>query len=225
MNTIIKYLKELEANNNREWYHANKNEFKQANAEFESIISEIMIRLGQIEPDILRYEPRELTFKIVRDTRFSNDKSPYNPSFRCHISTQGKLPIPVGYYLQIKPYGNSFFGGGLFADMFKDATQLLRDYLYDNVDEYESIINDSEFASVYKVKGQALKKVPNGYDPNHKAAEYVKYKSLYIEDFFNDELLNDTDAFINFAIERFTLMKPFNDFLNKALKGFTMPTR
>lgn len=225
MNKIIKYLEQLEANNNREWYHEHKKDLIEANGEFEKIISEIMIRLGQVDPDILHYEPKELTFKLVRDTRFSNDKSPYNPSFRCHISTQGKLPIPVGYFIQIRPHGNSFFGGGLFADMFKDATRMIRDYLYNNVDEYERIIREPQFASVFEVKGQALKKVPVGYDPDHKAAEYVKYKCLYLEDYFEDSLLDDTDAFINHAVKRFLLMKPFNDFLNKALKEFKMPTR
>ena len=36
MNTqfIIDYLSALNLNNNREWYHANKNDFKKANAEF-----------------------------------------------------------------------------------------------------------------------------------------------------------------------------------------------
>lgn len=66
--------------------------------------------------------PKELTFKLARDTCFSHDKSPYNPVFRAHIGAMGKLPVPVGYYLMIKPGDASFLGGGFFTDMLKDAT-------------------------------------------------------------------------------------------------------
>ena len=42
---------------------------------------------------------------------------------------KGKLPIPVGYFLAIKPNNQSFLGGGLFADVFRDATNMIRDYM------------------------------------------------------------------------------------------------
>ena len=32
----------------------------------------------------------------------------------------------------IKPGNQSFLGGGLFADMFKDATAMVRDYIAQN---------------------------------------------------------------------------------------------
>ena len=123
MNTqlILKYLTDLSENNNREWYHAHKTENKAANAAFESLVQELIFRIGEFDNSVIHNEPKSLTFKLVRDTRFSHDKSPYNPAFRAHISSQGKLPIPVGYYLMIKPGSQSFLGGGLFADMFKDA--------------------------------------------------------------------------------------------------------
>ena len=170
MNTqlILNYLADLSKNNNREWYHAHKAENKAANTEFESLIGELIFRIGEFDSSVLHNEPKSLTFKLVRDTRFSHDKSPYNPAFRAHISSQGKLPIPVGYYLMIKPGGQSFLGGGLFADMFKDATTMVRD---------------------------------------------------------KDEELDDAESLIIKATELFRIMKPFNDYLNKALVGFQMPTR
>ena len=131
MNTqmILDYLTQLSANNNREWHHAHKAEYQAANGQFEELIQALMLRIGEFDGSILGYAPKELTFKLVRDTRFSHDKSPYNPAFRAHISSMGKLPIPVGYYLMLKPGGQSFLGGGLFADMFKDATRMVRDYI------------------------------------------------------------------------------------------------
>ena len=183
MNTqiIIDYLSALSLNNNREWYHANKEAYKKANAEFEGLLQALMLEIGKFDSSILHNNPKDLTFKLVRDTRFSRDKSPYNPAFRAHISSKGKLPVPVGYYIMIKPDNQSFLGGGLFADMFKDATTMIRDYIAQNGEEWEKIIHKPEFEKYFTVEGTALKNVPAGYEKEHPQAEYLKFKSWYLE--------------------------------------------
>lgn len=224
-NHILTYLGELEKNNSREWFHEHKSEYQEAVEEFEGIIERLMIELGKDDSRILEFQPKELTFKIMRDTRFSKDKSPYNPAFRCHISPGGKLPVPVGDFLLICPGGRSFLGGGLFADVFKDATQMIRDYICIHFDEFQAVLDEPGFKENFIICGTSLKNVPKGYDPEHPMAQYLKFKSWYIEDNFKDGLLDNADAFIEYAVERFRLMRPFNDFLNKALKGFQMPSR
>ena len=223
--TIIDYLSALSLNNNREWYHANKDDYKKANAEFEELLQALIAEIGKFDSNILHNNPKDLTFKIVRDTRFSHDKSPYNPAFRAHIASKGKLPVPVGYYLMIKPGGQSFLGGGLFADMFKDATAMIRDHISQHGEEWEQLIHEPEFEKYFTVQGTALKNVPAGYDKGHPQAEYLKLKSWYLEYPIKDEELNDAEAFLQKAAEIFRIMKPFNDYLNKALAGFQMPAR
>ena len=227
MNTqiILEYLTSLDRNNNREWYHAHKAEYKEANAEFEALLQALILEIGRFDSSIVHNDPKDLTFRLVRDTRFSHDKSPYNPAFRAHISSKGKLPVPVGYYLMIKPGGQSFLGGGLFADMFKDATAMVRDYIAGNGGEFEKVIHDPEFEKYFAVKGSTLKNVPAGYDKEHPQAEYLKFKSWYLEYPLKDEELQDAESFLTKATELFRIMKPFNDYLNKALAGFQMPAR
>ncbi len=227
MNTqmILNYLNELSANNNREWYHAHKAEYQAANAQFEELIQALILQIGEFDGSILGHAPRELTFKLVRDTRFSHDKSPYNPAFRAHISSMGKLPIPVGYYLMLKPGGQSFLGGGLFADMFKDATRMVRDYISEHGGEWEAVITAPSFLECFTVNGSALKNVPAGYEKEHPQAEYLKYKSWYLEYSIQDEELADGGLFLSKAVDIFQRMKPFNDYLNRALVGFKMPER
>lgn len=227
MNTriILDYLKNLSENNNREWYHAHKAEYKEANARFEALVQELILQIGKFDSSILPREAKELTFKLVRDTRFSNDKSPYNPAFRAHIGPRGKLPVPVGYYLVIKPGGQSFLGGGLFADMFKEATSMVRDYIASNGGEWEKILHDPDFQKAFTLRGTALKNVPAGYDREHPQAEYLKYKSWYLEYLLGDDMVADEERFLEEAVRLFRLMKPFHDFLNRALEGFQMPAR
>lgn len=222
---ILKYLTDLSEHNNREWYHAHKAENREANAQFEELIQTLILRIGEFDTSILHNQPKKLTFKLVRDTRFSHDKSPYNPSFRAHIASKGKLPVPVGYYLMIKPGGRSFLGGGLFADMFKDATAMIRDYITEHGEEFEEIIHAPEFQKYFRVQGTSLKNVPAGYDKEHPQAEYLKFKSWYLEYPIKDEELYDAEAFLTKAAGLFRIMKPFNDYLNRALVNFQMPAR
>lgn len=227
MNTqlIIDYLSSLCMNNNRDWYHANKDDYKRANAEFEKLLQTLILEIGKFDNSILHNNPKDLTFKIVRDTRFSRDKSPYNPAFRAHISSKGKLPVPVGYYLMIKPGNHSFLGGGLFADMFKDATAMIRDYIFQHGEEWENIIHEPDFEKYFTVQGTVLKNVPAGYEKEHPQASYLKFKSWYLEYPLKDEEVKDVESFLEKAVELFQIMKPFNDYLNRALADFQMPAR
>ena len=226
MNTqlIMNYLSELEKNNNREWYHDHKEDYKAATAAFEELLQELLLEIGTFDKQALSLNPKDLTFKLQRDTRFSHDKSPYNPAFRAHLAPS-KLPVPVGYYLMIRPGGKSFLGGGLFADMFKDATGRVRDYITAHPGEWDAIIHEPEFAAHFTVQGTALKKVPAGYDTEHPQAEFLKFKSWYLEYPLDDKELLDEENFPAHAARLFQLMKPFNDYLNKALTGFQMPAR
>lgn len=222
-NLILDYLSDLEKNNNKEWFGQHKAEYKAANEEFLSFVDALIFEIGKTDPSILHNEAKNLTFKLQRDTRFSKDKSPYNPSFRAHIGPAGKLPVPVGYYIMISPGGKTFLGGGLFADMFKDATDQIRSYIAAHGTEWETIIHAPAFERHFKVMGNALKNVPKDYDKNHPQAEYLKNKSWFLESHIPDDLVRDSETFFNLAVEQFLAMKDFNDFLNRALKDFKMP--
>jgi uncharacterized protein (TIGR02453 family) len=131
----------------------------------------------------------------------------------------------VGYYVAVAPGNRSFIGGGLFASMFKDATTMIRDYITANGTELEAIVSEKAFAEHFVIKGEALKNVPKGYDPAHPQADYLKNKSLYLEYPISDGEVADGNRFMAQAALLFRYMKPFNDYLNSALLGFTMPSR
>lgn len=221
---MLDYLTDLENHNEREWYQTNKEQYKRANQEFEDLIQSLIFEIGKTDSTILHNVPKELTFKLIRDTRFSVDKSPYNPAFRAHISSMGKLPIPVGYFIAVKPNGRSFLGGGLFTGIFKNATTMIRDSIVENSEELGHIITNQTFTKYFSVKGESLKNVPNGYDKMHPQAEYLKNKSWYLEYPLTDEQIAD-EKFILLAAEIYEAMQPFNAFLNRALEKFKMPIR
>ena len=59
---IIDYLSALSMNNNREWYHANKDDFKKANAEFEEFLQALILEIGKFDSSILHNNPKDLTY-------------------------------------------------------------------------------------------------------------------------------------------------------------------
>jgi len=224
MKVIYDFLHDLNNNNSMEWMKNNRKSYEKAKNTFELLLIDLINGIYIFDNTIKVLPPKDLTFKLNRDTRFSHDKSPYNPSFRAHISKGGKLPIPVGYFISIKP-NNSFLGGGLFASMFVEATKNIRDYIVKNEKTFVKIIETKEFRNHFSIEGEKLQNVPKEYDKEHKLAEYLKYKSWYIEYKIKDNVVLKADNFIKMSLEIFQKMKPFNDFLNKALIDFKMPIR
>lgn len=221
--SMLHFLTELRANNTLDWMHAHKAEHKRAAADFETLVEELLLRLGKYDSTLLTLRAGDLTSRLNRDTRFSADKSPYTPAFRAHLSTGGKAPVPVGCFLMLTP-GGSFLGGGLFASVFTDATQRIRDYTALHGAELAAIA-DKLHANGIEICGDKLKKVPRGYDVSHPQAEYLKHKSWYLEDRLEDSTVRDTSRFLDLAEARFLLMKPLNDYLNRALDGWQLPQR
>lgn len=74
---IFQFLKELSANNNREWFNAHREQYENARNEFENLLTVIISRISLFDESIRGIEARDCTYRIYRDTRFSEDKTPY----------------------------------------------------------------------------------------------------------------------------------------------------
>ncbi len=97
---------------------------------------------------------QKIKFQAQSRYTASHDKTPYNPVFRAHIGPKGKLPIPVGYYIFLKPNNQSFLGGGLFADMFSEATEMIRQAIIEHEAEFLTIIQNPVFTEHFTVLGK-----------------------------------------------------------------------
>ncbi|MDR1460836.1 MAG: DUF2461 domain-containing protein [Campylobacteraceae bacterium] len=225
MNKIFSYLTDLENNNNREWFNANKQSYKKARADFEEMLYLLVLAINKFDTNIPICDPKNLIFKIARDTRFTSDKTPYNPSFRACISSAGKRPVPVGYYISIQPKERSFLGAGLAHSGIKGAADMVRDYIVLHDLEFSKIITNEKFLTHFSIKGETLKNMPQGYDNNHPHAKYLKNKSWYLQYPISDDLLFNTDNFVEQTAQVFSLMKPFVNYLNAALLDLKMPLR
>lgn len=217
-NVILDFLNDLNLNNSSEWMKKNKNRCEEAKNDFAKIVQALIIRISNFDPLFTNLNAKDMIYRLNRDIRFSNDKSPYNPTFRAHISPAGRCPIPVGYFIYITP-GNILLGGGMYTSQLPEATKLIRKHIMDNSDDFLEIINNPDFSANFTIQGEKLKNIPKEFPDTHLVSEYLKYKSWDIFYHIEDSYFMQPDVFIDKAIEKIILMKPFNDFINSGLSG------
>ena len=113
MKSVFKFLKKLKKNNNRDWFKANKNEFDSARADFIEAVDRLITGLSRFDPDMAGTNAEDCVFRIYRDVRFSNDKTPYKTAFGAAMQPDGRSCGIPGYYLHISP-GESLLAGGAY---------------------------------------------------------------------------------------------------------------
>lgn len=213
--STFNFLSGLAANNNKPWFEVHRDEYEAAKDDFSGMVTAILAGLGETEPGFKEQKASSCIFRIYRDVRFSKDKSPYKPNFGAYFSKGGKKFNGAGYYLHLEP-GKSFAGGGLWmpeASLLKSVRQEI-DY---NFKEFRGIITDKKFKKFYgDVEGEKLKKLPQGYEEGNPAGEYLKLKSFVGSHKMDDSVLTTKKAVAK-CIEAYDALRPFIDFLNRAL--------
>ena len=192
---LFRFLDELADHNERDWFEANKARYEQDLLEPAlAFIEDFEPHLREIAPH-LRADARRTggsLFRIYRDTRFSKDKSPYKTTagiyFRHEEYKEVRAP---GLYLHLAP-GDVFAGGGIWHVDTKTANAIR-----------EAIVRDPDgwrqaTADVRLGQGEALKRVPSGFDKDHPPAADLKRK-----DFAAIEPLSEEEATAPGFLERY----------------------
>ena len=220
MNTkiIMDFLKDLSGNNNREWFQKNKPVYEKAKKEFEHIINLFIAEAIQIDPHIHSITAKDCIFRIYRDIRFSKDKTPYKTNFGAYIADGGKKSPFCGFYIHLSP-GSSLVAAGLWQPP-GDILKAVRKEIYDNTEEFLKILNDPEFKKYFvEVEGDKLKTAPKGFPKDFEHIDLLKFKSYNIIHSLTDEQII-SDDFYNTTITCFRKARPFNDFLNRAVREY-----
>ena len=143
MKEVFSFLKDLSANNDREWMQSNKKRYENARKEVSTFVAQLIESIGEFDSGIVGLQPKDCLFRINRDIRFSKDKRPYKTNFGAAITEGGKkLPNPT-YYIHMEP-GKSMMACGIYmpeADTLKKIRQEI-DY---NAGELKKIIDNPTF--------------------------------------------------------------------------------
>lgn len=210
---ILKFLKDISKNNDREWFEKNKPRYLKAKEGFEEVVGAVLKELVKFDGGLAGLNPKKLPFRIYRDVRFSKDKRPYKTNMGAGFSPNGKLVQEPGYYLHIEPGNKSFIAGGMYMP---DAANLhkIRQEIDYNSDILKKIMNAKEFRKLFKGFDQfdKLKSAPKGYPKDHDLIEWLKLKSFVVSQPLTDKQVLDK-KFISKVRSACETMKPLNDFI------------
>ena len=221
LQTSISFLRELIANNHKEWFDANRNYYQEAKSEFDRFVDRLITEIRLFDPTIGTITAKDCVYRIYRDVRFSNDKTPYKNHFGAYIAQGGRKSQLGGYYFHIEPadagyLDHSMWAGGIYCP---DAAMLkaIRTDIYEHPEEYKTIIQNREFAHVFKwFDGNMLSTAPKGFPKDFpdidliKRKDYTYYRNIDEQTLCSERLLEESTRI-------FKLMLPFNKFVNRAI--------
>jgi len=212
--STLDFLTAVKYNNNRDWFIANRPSYLDAKDNFESFVQEVIDRIILFDPIMKGLEAKSCVFRINRDIRFSNDKSPYKSHFGAFIVKGGKQNGDkyAGYYFHIEP-GASILAGGAYTPP-APWLSAIREKISDNADEFIKITRTKDFIKYFgSIDGEKLKTAPKGYPKDHPHIELLKFKSYLVVNNAADKLVLSKD-YMDHVVNVFKAMKPLNDYLN-----------
>lgn len=217
LDRVFSFLEELSRNNNRDWFKARKPEFDDLREQWIEELDRLVALMTPWEPGMATQSGKSCAYRIYRDTRFSEDKTPYKTYFSALFSPYGRHAHRACDYLQIdiRPEESGLFGGLWCPD--SAMLRKLRRAIVDNAEEFEEIVNAPDMKRLYPGwVGNSLKTVPKGYAKDHPMIEVLRLKD-YGKFCRCDRAFFSDPSWVEKTAERFHVLKPFNDFLNYSL--------
>jgi len=214
IDNILRFLKELKINNNREWFAENKSWYNQVRAEFEFLSKDFILEISKFDEEIKHVEVKDCIFRIYKDIRFSHDKTPYKTHFGVFVaSAGGRKSQRGGYYLHLDPDG-CFVAVGVWSPE-PNLLKALRQSVYDNIDELNEIRNNPQFSKYFIdfFDEDKLKTVPKGFPKDFPDAELLKLKHYMVE-YKLEDALREKEDFVQQVAEVAKTAYPLNRFLN-----------
>lgn len=205
----LTFLGALKAHNNREWFEAHKPEFTRAQngaKDFFNALTEALRTHDDIEGMKL--------FRIYRDVRFSNDKTPYNPHFAGSFRRAGAR-LRGGYYLRIRP-GESFIAVGFWDPSTPDLLRIRRELELDAA-PFRACIEAPAFKKVWgSLKGDSVRTTPKGFEKDHPDLDLIRHKQFIFTREFADREVVAPD-FLDVVNDSYRAVRPWFDLMSEIL--------
>jgi uncharacterized protein (TIGR02453 family) len=213
----FQYLKDLQKNNNRDWFSETKPNYLIAQKNAKAIFGAIYEQL-QHHDEI----EKSKMMRIYRDVRFSHDKTPYKAHFANSYSRLGK-ELRGGYFLRIRS-GESFLAGGFWEPSKEDLFRIRKEIELD-ASEIRAILAHNDYQQHFGGKFESfseLKTAPRGFDKAHKDIDLLRKKGFIATRNFTDaEVLSEN--FIEEVTKSYKALRPFfnlfSDILTTNLNG------
>lgn len=215
MKEIFAFLDRLAANNNREWFAANKAEYDRLRDMWTEKLQELLDAMALYDGSLAHVSAKDCLYRIYRDTRFSSDKTPYKTHFAALLSPTGRHCDRACYYIHLGADECAIYSGVWCPE--PRVLKKLRKAIVDNIEEFRSIVETPEIEATFPGWwGRKLKTAPKGYDRDHPDIEYLRLTE-YGKCCELDREFFERPDWIAETARRLALLKPMNDFLNYSI--------
>lgn len=212
----LSFFKELRKNNRREWFQHNRKDYEANVLEPAKLfVSALGERLKEYIPNI-RAVPKVngSIFRISRDTRFSQDKTPYKNHLGIFLweGSRPRMECP-GIYFQMDPT-NILFGGGIYMLSRQELDKYRKAVVNpESGPELKKILDTINNIPGYSLGGKHYKRIPAGYPPDHPNADLLLYSGLYsgVEEKISKALLSE--KILDYCVEKYKPMLPLHRWL------------
>ena len=221
MKEILAFLRDLEQNNVPEWFPAHKERYLFVQKKWNAFCEELIREIGAYDADIAQLTLRDCTYRIYRDTRFSQDKSPYKTHFGAFLAKGGKKSMHAGYYFHVGtgtsgsyPQAHMLAAGNYCYE--SAVVKILREDISYGWREFSEEIL-ARIPSDFRVDMEgALKRVPRDYPADAPYADWMRLKNYCLLADADDDFILQPHLAQRVA-ERFRSTKPFLDYINRAV--------
>lgn len=217
METTLHFLKKLKINNNREWFDSNKTEYLASKEIFEEFVSELIKGINKFDKKVsLDLKPKDCTFRIYKDVRFSKDKTPYKNNMSASINPGGKKSNIPGYYFHLEPDA-CFLAGGVYMPM-PDVLNAIRQEIDYNPLPLINVLKSASFKKEFNGLDEEdkLKNPPKGFNKDHAHSEILKNRHFIASQKFENKVILKKEG-LSKTLNSFKAMYPFLDYLRKAI--------
>ena len=214
----LQFLDDLKANNNRVWFLENKKRYEVFKKDYHQLVASFLDAMKPLDPALEMLEVKNCTFRINRDIRFSKDKSPYKDHLGVWLSSGSKGQNRSGYYIHLARSA-SFIAGGFYCPEAPDLKKVRKEIAFFHEDLEEILADENfknEFGDFDRNESNCLKNPPRGYEKEHPAIELLKLKSFETSQKFELDEVTQKD-FVSKMSQKLILLKPLNEFINRAL--------
>jgi uncharacterized protein (TIGR02453 family) len=218
MQEIFDFLRQLEQNNTVEWMRDNRPDFQRARSAFSNYLGAVIAQIRLVDPDLPLLNPDDCIYRPNRATSIARNHLPFFTCFRATLAQEGRLPIPVGYYISLEPDGRSYVGAGLYAGQYETATALVRKHIAEHPNRFLAIVEDPAFKKDFPILGETGSLPRSSYAASP-AAAYLGHTRWYTQHAVGDDVICDAVAVAQLLVRNM----PLNQFLNEALLGFKYP--
>ena len=209
----LDFLKKLSKNNNRDWFHKQKNNFSKAQDNIADFAEALLVEMNKHD-NIETPSGKKSLYRIYRDIRFSKDKTPYNTHWSGGFK-RATRQLRGGYYFHIQS-GNSFVAGGFWGPNADDL-QRIREDIDLNYDQWRKLLSDKTSVKTFgKLTGEQLLSAPRGYAKDHPAIDLLRYKQFILKHAFSDAEVLSPD-FLKQVNNVFMKMRPYLDYMSEVL--------